>query len=134
MRHCRTSEISGRTMNQVIFTSLFSSHLYTIKWVLQRPKQIVVGRGKVRAIRRMHQNFPAKLSQFLLLFFWFRSVSAAIHKWKLGSLNFSCGFQVLSFFWYPVLCKWFKTVLWSMFSSVAMSRHEIWYGGLPRFF
>ena len=26
---------------------------------------------------------------------------------------------------YPVLCKWFKTVLWSMFSSIAMSRDEI---------
>ena len=37
----------------------------------------------------------------------------------------SRGTQVSSFFWYPVLCKWFKTVLWSMFSSVAMSRDEI---------
>ena len=37
----------------------------------------------------------------------------------------SCGTQVSSFFWYPVLCKWFKTVLWSMFSFVAMSRDEI---------
>ena len=37
----------------------------------------------------------------------------------------SCGTQTLSFFWYPVLCKWFKTVLWSMFSSLAMSRDEI---------
>ena len=37
----------------------------------------------------------------------------------------SCGTQVSRFFWYPILCKWFKTVLWSMFSSVAMSRDEI---------
>ena len=35
----------------------------------------------------------------------------------------SSGTQVSSFFWYPVLCKWFKIVLWSMFSSVAMSRN-----------
>ena len=37
----------------------------------------------------------------------------------------SCGTQVSNFFWYPVLCKWFQTVLWSMFSSVVMSRDEI---------
>ena len=37
----------------------------------------------------------------------------------------SCGTQVSSFFQYPVLCKWFKTVLWSMLSSVAMSRDKI---------
>ena len=33
--------------------------------------------------------------------------------------------QVSSFFWYPVLCKLLKTVLWSIFSSVARSRDEI---------
>ena len=38
----------------------------------------------------------------------------------------SCGTQVSTIFWYPVLCKWFKTVLWSMFSSVEMSRNEIY--------
>ena len=37
----------------------------------------------------------------------------------------SCGTQVSSFFWYPILCKWFKTVLWAIFSSVPMSRDEI---------
>ena len=37
----------------------------------------------------------------------------------------SCGTQVSSFFLYPVLWKWFKTVLWSIFSSVAMSQDEI---------
>ena len=37
----------------------------------------------------------------------------------------SCGIQVSSFFLYPVLCKWFKTILWSMFSSIAMSRDQI---------
>ena len=37
----------------------------------------------------------------------------------------SCGTQLSSFFWYPVLCKWFKTVLWSMFGSVAMSQDKI---------
>ena len=37
----------------------------------------------------------------------------------------SCGTEVSSFFCYPVLLKWFKTVLWSMFNSVAMSRDEI---------
>ena len=37
----------------------------------------------------------------------------------------SCETQVSSFFWHPVLCKWFEIVLWSMFSSVAMSRDEI---------
>ena len=52
-------------LNQVIFTSLFWSQLYTIKRVIQRSKQMVVGRGKVRAIRWMQENFPSKLSQFL---------------------------------------------------------------------
>ena len=37
----------------------------------------------------------------------------------------SRGTQVSSFFWYPVLCKRFKTVLWSTCSSVAMSQDEI---------
>ena len=43
---------------------------------------------------------------------------------KFSTAN-SRGTQVSSFFWYPVLCKWFKTVLWSMFSSAAMSRDKI---------
>lgn len=28
-------------------------------------------------------------------------------------------------FWYPILCKFFKTVFWSMFSSEVMSREAI---------
>ena len=37
----------------------------------------------------------------------------------------SCGTQVSSFFWYPVLCQCFKTVLWSMFGTATMLRDEI---------
>ena len=43
---------------------------------------------------------------------------------KFFTLN-SRGTQVSRFFWYSVLCEWFKTVLWSMFSSIAMSQDEI---------
>ena len=53
---------------------------------------------------------------------WLDFVSFQHQRFTNGPLNFSlliraCGIQVSSFLWYPVLCKWFRTVLWSTFSS-----------------
>ena len=49
-------------LHQVVFTGLSLSKLSFMKRVLQRSKWELVWGCDVRAIRWMHQNFPAKLS------------------------------------------------------------------------
>ena len=56
---------NGEKLGDMVFGCSFVGQIFSIMEVLQSPKQMIIRRCKVRAIRWMHQSFPTKFRQFL---------------------------------------------------------------------